>query len=162
MRPTFEDASRVWIEEGGQARFGDILVYRDGSFLVVHRVVSLLPRRVFRTKGDGIPHLDRELATIELVLGRVVTIERGNERYRTDGPGGRFYGRLVASLSALEGFLYRFAWRLDRMLTPRGHPEAASGGRPTVRRALTRAGRAAIGLLDRALFLVLNRREPPA
>lgn len=158
MRPTFEDASRVWLGKPHRVRFGDILVYTNGGILVVHRVVRVHRGPRFRTKGDGLPHLDRELVHGDQVLGRVVSIERGGERYSLEELGGRVYARLAAAFSSLEGFFYRFAWRLDRLLTPRRHPEASTGGRTTLRRGLARAGRLGIGLLDRALFRRLHSR----
>src|SRR5439155_10883526 len=158
MRPTFEDASRVWVEPLERARFGDVVVYSSGAFLVVHRVVGWPWGRACRTKGDGLPHLDRDLVPRERILGRVVGVEREGERFETDGPGGRVYGLMVGVLSALEGLLYRFAWRFDRLLTPAWHPDASRGGRTTNRRALTWMGRVALRSLDRLFFRLLHPR----
>ena len=159
MRPTFEDAAHVFMDSPGRIRFGDVLVYTNGEFLVVHRVVWVHRGRRYRTKGDGLPHLDREIVSSDHGLGRVVGIARDGVRYRTNAPGGRAYALVVALVSLTEGTLYRVAWRLDRLLTPRSHPESAQhGGRTTLRRALSRTGRATMALLDRGLFRLLHAR----
>jgi len=158
MRPTFADASRILMEKADRLRFGDILVYTNGTFLVVHRVVGIRRGPLFRTKGDGLAHLDPGLVPPSRVLGRVVEIERAGRRYRTDGTAPRLYARLMACGSALEGFLYRFAYRIDRLLSP-GRGSVAGARREGVtllRRMLRRSGRLAIGLLDRTLFLRMH------
>jgi hypothetical protein len=158
MRPTFENAAKVWLEATARIRFGDILVYTNGEFLVVHRVVGHLGGGGYRTKGDGLPHLDRGLVPSERVLGRVLLIERDGRRYRTGGAGGRAYAWGIGLLSGVEGFLYRFAYRLDRLMTPKGARQAGTGERTTLRRALARGGRLVISLADRALFRRLHSR----
>jgi hypothetical protein len=161
MRPTFEDASGVWMERGARIRFGDVGVYTNGGFLVVHRVVGVRSGPRYRTKGDGLPHLDVGFVPAANVLGRVVAVERGGRRLRADGAGARLYGLLVALLSGLEGFLYRAAWRLDRILagvTGRTRPRAGyAGGVSILRRSVRAAGRVAIGLADRFFFRLLHR-----
>ena len=158
MRPTFEDISKVRVEKCARGRFGDVVVFANGDFLVVHRVV--IPGRGgrCRTKGDGLPHFDVGWVSAERILGCVVEIEKGQDRFRSDGRGGRLYGTLAAACSGIEGALYFFAWRLDRLLTPRRDLAAGARGRTTIRRALTRTGRATMGFLDRSLFRRMNTR----
>jgi hypothetical protein len=154
MSPTFEDPARVWIERSRSVRFGDVLVYRSADMIVVHRVVTLIPRLSFRTKGDGLPHVDLGRVTRDAVLGRVVEIQRGGEHYRTDGAGGRTYAAAAAFLSSIEGLAYRVAWRLDRAVG------AARRNRMVFRALVSRTGRTSLGLLDRTLFRAMNARIP--
>jgi len=160
MRPTFEDAARVWMKEASRARFGELLVYSSGTFLVIHRVVGKKSGPRYRTKGDGLPHLDTMIVPEGRVIGVVVEIERGGTRYRVDRPGGRVYGVLVGAASALEGFLYRFAWRLDRSVMRLVAPGRGPGGPMILRRALDHVGRTGVGLFDRLLFKVFHKAGP--
>lgn|GEM_PF-2924762 len=160
MRPTFEDTARVWMEASPRVRFGDILVYSSGSYLVVHRVVGRRSGPRFRTKGDGLAYLDPMIVPEGRVIGVVVEIERDGARYRVQGAGARLYGMLAAALSAVEGFCYRFAWRLDRSVMRLFAPGRGPGGPMILRRALEVLGRGAIGLLDRLLFKVFHTRAP--
>ena len=157
MQPTFEDRSRVWMERVDRVRFGDVVVFLNDELLVVHRVVGLRRGACYRTKGDGLAHLDPGFVSAANVLGRVVEIERDGSRRRCDGGGGRLYATLAGLLSAVEGFFYRFAYRLDRILTPPWHSEARHGGRTTLRRWLRGCGRLGFRILDRLLFDSLNK-----
>ena len=162
MAPTFQDASRIRIEPAAKIRFGDVLVYRTGAIVVVHRVVGFRTGARYRTKGDGRPQADPDLVTRDSVLGSVVEIGRGGVRYRTDRRGGRLYARIIAGISAAEGLFYRAAWRGDRLLgllAPWISPDPASGlaGRVTLlRRAVRASGRGAIGAADSLLFRALH------
>jgi hypothetical protein len=160
MRPTFEDAARVWMKESARVRFGDILVYSSGSYLVVHRVVGRRKGPRYRTKGDGLAYLDTMIVPEGRVIGVVSEIERRGERWRLDGAGSRAYGALLASLSAVEGFFYRFAWRLDRSVMRLLAPGRGPGGPMILRRALDATGRLGIGLFDRLFFGVFHARAP--
>lgn len=172
MRPTFDDASRVWTSPESSIRFGDIIVYTSEEMLVVHRVVGVRKAGqqtgvLLRTKGDGRPHLDPYLVPVTAILGRVIGIERGGRRYTLEGRGGRAYARLIGGASGLEGFLYRFAYRTDRTIGAlfvrpfvRGAYNAA--GPMLFRAVLGRMGRAGLSVLDRALFSRLNGEQPPA
>ena len=157
MRPTFEDASRVRMEEALRVRFGDVLVYRNGTFLVAHRVVGIRRGPPYRTKGDGLPHLDPALVDASHVHGRVVEIEREGKRYRTDRTGGRMYARLVGAVSATEGLFYRIAYRLDLLLARLNPREKSRGGTVPLRRIVRLGGRAVVALLDRFLFKRLHQ-----
>ena len=158
MRPTFEDTARVWMKESSRVRFGDILVYSSGSYLVVHRVVGRRSGPRYRTKGDGLAHLDPPLVPAGRVIGIVVEVEREGDRYRVEGLGPRLYAVLLAVLSAVEGFFYRFAWRLDRSVMRLFAPGRGPGGPMVLRRVLGTMGRGAIGLFDRLLFRICHSR----
>jgi len=132
MRPTFEDTARVWMKETPRVRFGDIVVYSSGSYLVVHRVVGRRSGPRFRTKGDGLAYLDTMVVPEGRVIGIVSEIEREGTRYRMEGAGARVYGVLLGVLSAVEGFFYRFAWRLDRSVMRVFAPGRGPGGRARV------------------------------
>jgi len=170
MRPTFDDASRVWTRPEARIRFGDIIVYTSEGMLVVHRVVGARKAGkdvVLRTKGDGRPHLDPSFVPATAILGRVIGIERGGRRYTLEGRGGRAYARLVGGASALEGFLYRFAYRTDRSIgvlfvRPFVRGDYPAGGPMLLRAVVDLVGRAGLAVLDRALFSSLNAEQAPA
>ena len=117
MRPTFGDVSRLRVSRGARPRFGDIVVFASSGLLVAHRIVGGTAGGGYRTKGDGLAYLDRGRVPAGEVLGVVAAFERKGRAYGAAGGGARAYSLLAGSLSSLEGFLYRFAWRSDAVLT---------------------------------------------
>ena len=78
---------------------GDLLLYRQQDYWVVHRclgwVASRDGRSGFRTRGDGRNVLDPHLAA-EDVLARVVALRRGGGWRSLEGRPARLYARLMA------------------------------------------------------------------
>jgi len=78
---------------------GDMLVFRQGDLLLVHRVLG--PARPLdgqlrlRTRGDGVSNLDPPL-DLDRVVGRVVAIEDGERWRSTRDRTARAYAWCVA------------------------------------------------------------------
>jgi hypothetical protein len=80
-------------------RPGDVLVYRQHDYLVVHRYLGPAAaadgRPCLRTRGDGRNVLDPPVFA-DAVSARVTAVERSGSWRSLDGPGAAFYARLVA------------------------------------------------------------------
>jgi signal peptidase I len=103
MLPWVKPADVALIRQtaGDSVRFGDVVLFRRGERLFVHRIVQKrgpLGGEQFIVKGDAHPTADGELGPEE-VLGRVVRIYRGGKRIDLDAPGQLAKGLLIAELS---------------------------------------------------------------
>jgi hypothetical protein len=118
MAPTLRGRSRVWFLplERGPARRGEILLYRQGELLVVHRVLRRHPGPAYRTKGDGRPTFDSALVPADAVIGRVVAFERQGRPVSAEGRGPRLYASFLSLHSEAVGLLSRVAGFLDGLL----------------------------------------------
>lgn len=89
MLPLIHHGDRLLVDHGPFApRRGDIVLFRQESGLLAHRIVSIKQRcgtqRVI-TKGDNVGWFDRPLPAADL-LGRVVAISHGGSTIRLDTP----------------------------------------------------------------------------
>ena len=111
MWPTIRNGDRVWIAHGsGRVRWGDVIVYRTGGRLVVHRVVSVAgngERRQFITQGDNSDHRDAIVERSQ-VVGQVIAIERNGETWRMPTDGRRW---LHWGFAWMAAHLYAFRRR---------------------------------------------------
>ena len=104
---------------------GDMLVFRQGEMLLVHRLLGsakpLDGRRRLRTRGDAVLDLDPPLE-LDCVVGRVVAIEEDGRWRSTRGLPARAYARLLALHDffwAGLGSVFRGVDRvLDRLRVP--------------------------------------------
>jgi signal peptidase I len=88
MNPIFKAGDRLQIisYDQGKIRAGDVVVFispEDGS-KVVHRVTSVNSDGI-RTRGDNCNHEDDWVLGRENIVGRVVSAQRGNRRFRVLG-----------------------------------------------------------------------------
>jgi hypothetical protein len=78
---------------------GDLLVYRQQDYLVVHRYLGPAHTRdgrpCLRTRGDGRNTLDPPISAAA-VIGRVVAVRRAGEWRSLEGRAASVYARLVA------------------------------------------------------------------
>jgi hypothetical protein len=83
----------------GQLCAGELLVFRQHDYLVVHRCLggASTPEGApcLRTRGDARTELDPPVLA-ERVVARVRAIRRAGVWRSLDGPGARLHGRLVA------------------------------------------------------------------
>jgi signal peptidase I len=82
-------------------RCGDVVLFRRGDRLYVHRIVEKRGLRRdarFLAKGDANPHADGIIGQEE-ILGRVVNLYRGNRLIDLDSPGQLILGLLLAQFS---------------------------------------------------------------
>lgn len=132
----------------GRARFGSVIVFRQGSLLVAHRVVGHRRRLGYRTKGDALLHFDRRLVEPDQVLGRVVAVRvNGLEIPLTGG----FRSGMAAGLavySRMVGELSRIARPLRRLTS---HAGRLPGSLPGPTRILGAFNRVAMGMAARIL-----------
>jgi hypothetical protein len=160
MVPTFPTRSRIWFVslEDRPARRGEILLFRQGDTLVVHRVLVVLPDGSYRTKGDGRAAFDEGVVPREAAFGRVVAFLRGEHPVSTLGRGARSYARILVFYSETVGLMSRLAGGLDGLLG-RFRPR-----RPVqfVRKVVAAVDRLIIRTMDLLLFPLFHRHwDPP-
>jgi hypothetical protein len=160
MRPTLAPGDVLAVDfSPGPPRRGDLLLFRQAGYLVVHRLLgpARFPdgRPSYRTRGDGVialdPHVDPED-----VVGRV-TAFRGSDGWRDlRGAGGRVYAFMIA--------WHDYAWAVAGVLArrlARRPGDRASWFRPVA--WVQRADRLTLTVAHRILFRLLHRSvaEPP-
>ena len=121
---------------------GDVIAFRQGDLLLVHRVVAIGPGPVLYEKGDN--NLYLSVVAPERVLGVVTEVVAAGRRLDLRAPRFRRLGRAVATYG-------RFAVRVLRL--------AQAAGRRLVRpgSAASRvARRVVVGLLQSPPRLVLT------
>ncbi len=118
MRPTLKAGDLLIVEpyRGNKVRLGDIVVFSAGAEkrLITHRIFS---RRgnTWRARGDNNSLVDPWPLTESDIIGRVISIRRGNvPRSLASGGRGRLYGRLVRTVNAPRRILFRLVRPLYR------------------------------------------------
>ena len=115
MLPFLTEGQLVAVEFGAERlATGDLLVFRQVDYLVVHRLVGRGSRNgatYYRCRGDGLAGLDPPVDP-ERVVGRVVAVRCGESWRSVRGGGARLYARLSAwhdlswtTLRRLAGFV---------------------------------------------------------
>jgi hypothetical protein len=146
MRPMLSPGQRLQVDFApGPLGRGDLLLFRQGDALLVHRLLGdCRPehgRRRLRTRGDGVLTFDPPV-DLERVVGRVVALEHdGVWRSLRRGPA--------------RAYAWCLAWH-DLLWAALGvavrYPERK------LRRARLRVGlRAAVAAVDRRLLAVVHR-----
>jgi len=125
---------------------GDLLLYRQQDYWVVHRClgrgVGRDGRSGFRTRGDGRNVLD-PLLPPEAVLARVVAVRRAGTWRSLSGPAARVYARAMA-------------WH-DLSWAAAGHVARKAGFGTLV----SRCDLGALNVLVPLVFPLCHRRIPP-
>ncbi|HZN55268.1 MAG TPA: hypothetical protein VFB67_08090 [Candidatus Polarisedimenticolaceae bacterium] len=93
MAPHLRGGDAVRAVPVREPRPGDLLLYRQQDYWVVHRCLGPIPGG-WRTRGDGRNVLDPPLAP-ENVRGRVDAVRRGGAWRSLEGGPARAYARLV-------------------------------------------------------------------
>jgi len=124
MHPAMQDGDRLLIAplSGAELKRGDVvLAWLEGDRPVVHRIVRVRRHEGVRwllLKGDRVAAADGWLRA-DAVLGKVSAIERGGASIALGGRWGRLAGYLLAAISPLNLWRYRFAratpWLLVRL-----------------------------------------------
>jgi len=153
MRPTLQPGERVLVEfEARDLERGDLVLYRQVDYLVVHRVLGPATRDLepkLRTRGDGTPGLDPPLERSR-IRGRVVAIERGGKWFRLDGGAARAYAIAVALHDLWWAGAHAIASAIDRRLL-------RAGPRGVVARIVEACDRGLLGAAHGALFRAAHR-----
>lgn len=148
MAPTFLDGAAVEVAFGPGFRFGDVLLFRQNDYLVVHRCLGRTRTRAgipcLRARGDGISRLDPPVGEAA-VLGRVIAVERPDGWRSLRGGLARSYAVLAA--------LHDLAWAAIVHLVGRW---AGSDWRDRA----VRADRAFLRFADGIAFRPAHRRIP--
>jgi hypothetical protein len=99
MWPLLLPGDTALIEHGHQDWWiGDVLAYRPGNQLVIHRLLRQLETGTLLLGGDNQPQPDPPVPR-EAVLGRVVAVEAQGRQFRLDGRLLRIMGLLWAGCS---------------------------------------------------------------
>ena len=126
MRPILDSGDFVAIDfESRPPRFGDMLLFRQVDYLVIHRYVGHARRREqglrYRTRGDAVNALDPPVDP-ERVLGRAVAFFDGRRWWDLDRFGARLYGLEIGLHDLFWAAMGLPARKLDRGLSRLGLP----------------------------------------
>ena len=113
MLPWVKPGDVAIIRQAGidDVRCGDVVLFKHGSRLLVHRLVEkqgTLREARFLAKGDAHPGPDG-IVDRDLVLGRVVRIYRGKKQIDLDSPIQLALGLIVSQLSRKSAYWYPVA-----------------------------------------------------
>jgi signal peptidase I len=131
MTPTLSGEDIVEVEPCAQARAGDVLLFKSGDKLVIHRVVAVKPEGLM-TRGDHNRQADASLLAPGDIVGRVVAAYRGSQKRRINsGIGGQLFCLQIRILRSLYRALapgYRWAVRrgIARWVMPIWKPMVVS------------------------------------
>lgn len=113
MRPLLPNGCRVVVRPAaGLLRLGDIIVYRRGEMVFVHRIVRVLRRDGsprFVAKGDGAFGFDPAPVAEDRVVGKVIGFERNGAVVDIESAWWRAGGLITAVLSYIVGVTARAA-----------------------------------------------------
>ena len=155
MMPTLE-AGQTLAVEFSPARIGrgDLLVFRQANYLVVHRLLgrTRFPdgRPSLRTRGDGKIGLDPHVAP-DRVLGRVTAVQGRDGWWDVRSPAARGYARMVALHDLFWAAVGAVAYLGDRAFR-------RLRIRTRLRDWAERVDRALLRLAHRALFRLAHSR----
>jgi signal peptidase I len=135
MTPTLSREDIVEVEPCAQARVGDVLLFKSGDKLVIHRVVAAKPEGLM-TRGDHNNHIDDSLLAPREIVGRVVAAYRGSQKRRIHGGrGGQLFSLKMRILQSLYRVMYRALapgyhravdWGINRWIAPLWKPTVVS------------------------------------
>jgi hypothetical protein len=160
MLPSLRAGQRIAVELlPGEPQRGDLLVFRQLDYLVVHRFLGPASREddrpSLRTRGDHIPALD-PVVERSRVRGRVIAFEDAGRWWGLDTGAARAWALAVAIHDLFWAAAGAVASRLDGRSRRLGLPLSLA-------RWTTAVDRAALGLAYRLLFRALHAddRERP-
>jgi signal peptidase I len=122
MLPFIQDGDRVRVSYGyADVGRGDVIVFRQGGRLIAQRVLRVCSgeaRPTFITKGDNARHFDPPVSAEEIV-GRVLSIKRGDRNMSLDTVTWRLLGWLIAVGTLAWAKLYGWSRAVkQRLLGP--------------------------------------------
>jgi hypothetical protein len=151
MLPTFGTDDALLVDLGARRpRAGDVVLFRSGDSLVVHRYLRRVSSRRrgdhLRMRGDGRSSFDPPVRD-EDIRGIVRAIRRGGTWWSLEGSGARFWGLAVSWHDRFWGVLFAAARRFG----------GSRGPSPWI----FRADRRCLRVADRALFSRFHRKVEP-
>lgn len=158
MEPTLCGGQRFAVAfSPGRPRRGDVIVFRRGGQLTVHRMLGWSAfgdgRPGLRTRGDGVPRLDPRVEP-GAVIARLIAIERHDGWRDARARRAQAYGLGVALHDFLWAALYVLAERAERRVERLGWRLGLAG-------VVAAADRWVLGLAHRALFAICHPRIGP-
>jgi hypothetical protein len=90
MIPALREGDVVTVIAQKRCRIGDIILFRQGDSLVMHRVVAKSASRII-TKGDALGRLDEPI-TSQDIWGFAVSVESHGKTYQLNSLASRFVG----------------------------------------------------------------------
>ena len=160
MHPMLRPDQELAVDFGASdLRRGDLLLYRQLDYLVVHRLVGWFPRdsgpRFLKTRGDGRVDIDPPLDPQRFV-GRVTAVRDGDGWWRLRGRRARLYAGCLAWHDLTWAGLVSLAGMGDRGFKKLGLKTPFLGITARIDRGLLRLAHA-------LLFRHLHRRtaSPP-
>jgi len=155
MLPTLLPDELLAVEFGSQRlRAGDMLLFRQADYLVVHRLLGRARRRGaarrLRTRGDGVLGLDPPVDPSRIV-GRAIAVKRGEQWRGFESRAARIYARGLAWHDLFWAATGVAAYFVDRVLRRLRLPRGLVRGVGAVDR----------WLLRRVHGLLFDRFHPP-
>jgi len=108
MSPALKDGDWVRIRKTDKINLGDVILFSRSGGRFLHRVVRIRKKEkgiFYVTKGDNSPHLDLPVPA-SAVEGKVIMVERGEDREDWDNPDMKYEARMTARDSYRRGKLY--------------------------------------------------------
>lgn len=128
-------------------KFGDIIVFRKGNYLVTHRLL-VFNRHGFRTKGDALTRFDPLVVQSDLV-GRVVGIEQVGKYINLTAQRWQSFNRWAGLVNLWQAR----AAQLGDWLFPRYRSSPGGAGLPLIARGFSSMLRVLLKILLKALSL---------
>lgn len=155
MLPTLRPGELLAVRFGSQrSRTGDLLLFRQADYLVVHRLLGPARRRGgarrLRTRGDGVLGLDPPVDPARIV-GRAIAVKRAEQWRGFESLGARLYARGLAWHDLFWAATGVAAYFVDRVLRRLRLPRGLIRGVGAVDR----------WLLQRVHGLLFERLHPP-
>jgi hypothetical protein len=109
MSPVFKTGDRLQVIPYNQQeiRRGDVVVFipPGGDSKIVHRIISVNSDGI-KTRGDNCNHADDWVLRWEDILGRVISSQRGNRRFKVfGGPLGHSYAVAIRVIKNIDSIL---------------------------------------------------------
>ena len=100
MHPTIQEGDRVRLSRLGRIKRGDIVLCRLQRGLILHRLVGVVPgsSTCYRLRADGVGS-EEETVAIDQIIGRAVSVERGDQEIHLSGNWAAVLLRLRQRLS---------------------------------------------------------------
>ena len=99
-------------------RRGDIIVYKMGDHLRVHRYIYKIQKNdnftKLVTKPDAIPHFNKYLITSEELFGKVILIKKSYIEINLESPFWKINNSLLSLISYLQVYIVRFCYFIKR------------------------------------------------
>jgi len=124
MKPILRDGDGLTVEPYGwrKKRVGDIVVFKDpeNGQKIIHRIASIRKEGI-RTRGDHNSQLDPWVLMPGEIIGKVVSVWRGNRKIRGwNGLAGRIQALVFRTFIKMDDLISRLLHPAYRWLSRKG------------------------------------------